>query len=183
MSHARRHARRAVLVGVLAALALSATGVAQAGGVRSGSAAKVTVTITDRSLRVTPGNPSSGQTTFVVRNTGKRQHVLAITGPGVKGVRTGKVAGGRSVTLTVKLRPGVYVLSDPVGLGAYTSAFLSVVRAAVLTDPARPCFHAARAVQHLERARATPGHGSIDSTGASVPNATSAPVAVSVASG
>ena len=33
----------------------------------------------------------------------------------------------------MKLRPGTYVLSDPIGLGAYTSAFLDVVRAAVLT--------------------------------------------------
>ena len=32
----------------------------------------------------------------------------------------------------VKLRPGAYVLSDPVGLGAYTSAFLSVIRASVV---------------------------------------------------
>ena len=80
-----------------------------------------------------PANPGSGTTTFVVVNKGKKRHVLAITGPGLDDVRTGKVAAGRSATLIVKLRPGTYVLSDPVGLGTYTSAFINVIRATVLS--------------------------------------------------
>ena len=39
---------------------------------------------------------------------------------------------GGSAKLTVQLRPGAYVLSDPVGLGQYNVMFLDVVRAAVL---------------------------------------------------
>ncbi len=72
-------------------------------------------------------------TTFVVLNKGKKHHVLAIEGPGLKGVQTSKLSSGGTTTLTVKLRPGSYVLSDPVGLGVYDVQFLSVVRASTIT--------------------------------------------------
>jgi hypothetical protein len=125
--------RRRHVVVAICVVALGSAGVAEANGKRHAAIARVTVTITDRSLRVSPLNPSSGATKFVVVNKGTKNHLLAITGPGLKGVRSGKVAGGGSATLTVKLRPGTYVLSDPVGLGAYTSAFLSVVKAVSMT--------------------------------------------------
>ncbi len=130
--HTRRMGRLPAVIAV-SVFALGLAGVAHAGVVRQASAAKVTVTFTDRTLRVAPANPGSGTTTFVVVNKGKKRHVLAITGPGLNDVRTGKVAAGRSATLIVKLRPGTYVLSDPVGLGTYTSAFINVIRATVLS--------------------------------------------------
>jgi len=126
--------RRALAAAVVSLAALAAAAVAQAAPRERAVVGTVTVTITDRTLRVTPLNPESGSTKFVVLNKGKRGHVFAIAGPGVKGVRTGKIAPGRRATLTVKLRPGAYVLSDPVGLGAYTSAFLDVIRASTLTS-------------------------------------------------
>ena len=92
--------------------------------------AAVTVTITDRdAARLAHEARSPESTKFVVLNKGKKRHVFAIAGPGVKGVKTGKIAPASSATLTVKLQPGAYVLSDPVGLGTYTSAFLDVIRA------------------------------------------------------
>jgi hypothetical protein len=119
----------------VAAVALATAGVADPAASQPSRSAvsKVTVTITDRALRVSPINPSSGMTTFVVVNKGKKQHLLSITGPGVKNVHSKKVAGGAAGTVSVTLRPGVYVLSDPVGLGAYTSAFLSVVKSVSMT--------------------------------------------------
>jgi hypothetical protein len=114
-------------------LALVAAGVAQAGGSRQAASTAVRVTITDRTLRVTPTNPEAGATRFVVLNKGKKAHFFAISGPGVKAAKTGKIAPGKRATLTVKLRPGAYVLSDPVGLGTYTSAFLDVIRASTMT--------------------------------------------------
>ena len=55
-------------------------------------------------------------------------HLFSISGPGVAGKKTGRIAPGKNATLTVTLKPGAYVLSDPVGLGTYTSAFLDVIR-------------------------------------------------------
>jgi hypothetical protein len=124
--------RRLLLVAV-AAFALGASGPANAGLSKQGMSAAVTVTITDRTLRVSPTNPESGSTRFVVVNRGKKNHFFAISGPGVKGKKTGKIAPGKSATLVVTLKPGAYVLSDPVGLGTYTSAFLDVIKGSTMT--------------------------------------------------
>jgi hypothetical protein len=121
-------------VGVLTAIAilgLVLAGASQAARTK-GAAPTVTVTITDRSVRVSPASPQSGATKFLVLNKGTKRHVFAISGPGVKGVRTGKIAPGKSTTLTLTLKVGAYVLSDPV-LGTYTSAFLDVIRASTLS--------------------------------------------------
>jgi hypothetical protein len=120
--------RAVVAVAAVALGASGGVGVAQAGGAKHSAAASVTVTITDRTLRVAPMSPASGSTKFVVLNRGKKVHFFAISGPGVKGTKTGKIAPGARATLTVTLKVGAYVLSDPVGLGAYTSAFLDVIR-------------------------------------------------------
>jgi hypothetical protein len=114
-------------------LAVVLAGVASAGVSRHVSTTKVTVTFTDTSLRVAPDTHESGATTFVVLNTGKKHHVLVIAGPGVKGVHTANLAGGTSAKLTVTLRSGTYVFSDPVGLGIYDTQFLTVIRAATLS--------------------------------------------------
>jgi len=125
--------RRASALVAVAALSLMAAAVANAGPSKRTAAASVTVTITDRTLRVTPINPESGSTRFVVLNEGKKAHFFSISGPGIKSTKTGRIAPGKSTTLTVKLKPGAYVLSDPIGLGAYTSAFLDVIRAATMS--------------------------------------------------
>src|SRR3954454_12631435 len=97
---------RGQVVVAVAALALAAAGVAQASGAKHGTAASVTVTITDRTLRVAPTSPSSGSTKFVVVNKGKKVHFFSISGPGVTGTKTGKIAPGARATLTVTLRVG-----------------------------------------------------------------------------
>jgi uncharacterized membrane protein len=48
-------------------------------------------------------------------------------------MHTATLAAGKSATLTVRLRAGAYVISDPVGLGPYNVQFLDVVPSAVLT--------------------------------------------------
>jgi hypothetical protein len=109
-------------------LALGVAAVAVAAPAHHSVAAKVTVTFTDKTLRVSPTTPSSGETTFVVRNLGKQPHVLVVKGPGVKGARSPKLTAGGTGQLTVTLRPGAYVLSDPIGLGEYNVMFLDVIR-------------------------------------------------------
>jgi hypothetical protein len=122
----------ALLAAFLLALGLTGVALAASGTQRAPAVSKVTVTFSDTSLRVTPTTPGAGPTTFVVRNKGKKAHVLVVKGPGVKGARTGKIGAGRTGTLNVTLRPGAYVLSDPVGLGEYNVMFLDVVKSAVL---------------------------------------------------
>jgi len=112
-------------------LALGVTGVALAAG-QHASVLKVTVTFSDTSLHVSPTTPSSGPTTFLVRNKGKKAHVLVVKGPGVNGARSAKIAAGSIGTLEVTLRPGAYVLSDPIGLGEYNVMFLDVLKAGVV---------------------------------------------------
>ena len=124
--------RSLVLIAV-SALALALTGVAPAHVTRHAVAAKVTVTVTDSSLRATPTTPASGTTTFVVLNKGKKAHALMVKGPGVKGAHTAKVAAGGSAKLTVTLKAGAYVLSDPIGLGEYNVLFLDVIKSTSLT--------------------------------------------------
>ena len=98
------------------------------GVARHGERREVKVTFTDTTLRLARV-PQSGLTTFVVSNTGKRTHMLVVTGPGVKSAHTAKLAAGGTAKLTVTLRPGAYVLSDPIGLGAYNVQFLDIVQA------------------------------------------------------
>lgn len=126
-----RLVRPVVLIGACL-LALGLAAVAPAGVSRT-HVSRVTVTFTDKTLHVSLVTPQSGMTTFVVLNKGKKHHVLAISGPGLKGVQTAKLGAGGSATLTVKLKPGAYVLSDPVGLGVYNVQFLNVVRATVVS--------------------------------------------------
>ena len=121
---------RALLAASLIALSVSAVAFASAGD--STISPTVKVTVSDTGLRVSPTTPSSGPTTFLVRNNGKKVHLLVVKGPGVKGVRTPKIASGRTAKLSVTLRPGAYVLSDPVGLGEYNVMFLDVLKAAAV---------------------------------------------------
>src|SRR5438034_11125049 len=120
----------ALLAASLLALGVSAVAFA-ASGERS-VASTVRVTFSDTSLRVSPTTPSSGPTTFLVRNNGKKAHVLVVKGPGVKGARTAKIPAGSVGKLSVTLRPGAYVLSDPIGLGEYNVMFLDVLKASAV---------------------------------------------------
>jgi hypothetical protein len=118
-------------------LALGVTGVAVAASVDSSISSTVKVTFSDTSLRVSPTTPSAGPTTFLVRNNGKKAHVLVVKGPGVKGARTAKIPAGSVAKLSVTLRAGAYVLSDPIGLGEYNVMFLDVLKASVVGGSSR----------------------------------------------
>lgn len=129
--------RRKRVLGAATAVVVLALGLTAAGSasVRSQAVAtKITVTFTDSAFNLSSGGIQAGMasfvpagtTTFVVVNKGKKLHVLVITGPGLRGVRTPKLAAGGSATLTVTLRAGTYMLSDPVGLGFYNVQYLDV---------------------------------------------------------
>jgi hypothetical protein len=92
-------------------LALGLVGVALAGGLRNEVVAKVTVTVTDSRLVASHSHLQAGQTTFVMANKGRKPHVLAFSGPGVKAI-TRKVPAGKSATVSVMLRTGAYRLAD-----------------------------------------------------------------------
>ena len=126
--------RSVLAVGVLAA-ALSFTSQSFGGNARTAhvSAVTATVTLSDRSFHVNPAILHAGTTVFVIRNTGKKGHAFAVSGPGVKSSHTATLRTGGSTKLTVKLRSGTYMLSDPVGLGAYSVQYVNVVPATEMT--------------------------------------------------
>jgi hypothetical protein len=93
-------------------VALGATGVASAA---NGTATQVKVTFTDAKFVLSPAGLQAGKTIFVVVNTGRKPHALAIAGPGLKGVKTPRVPAGKQATLTVTLGVGAYALSDAAG--------------------------------------------------------------------
>jgi iron uptake system component EfeO len=121
----------AVLVGVLVVPAA-----ALAGSARQGAATKVTVTLTDTKLGVSPSGLQAGSTTFTVVNHGKRLHAFQITGPGLKtGLRTAKLAPGKSAKVTLDLQSGAYMLtlSNPSGLGMSATHWLQVIPRTVVS--------------------------------------------------
>jgi hypothetical protein len=93
---------------------------------------KVTVTFTDRKLVVSRGHLEAGAATVVLVNDGRKAHVLTIRGPGLKGVRTQKVAAGGTATLTIRLTTGAYQLADPAGVLGSNVRWLVVSPATVV---------------------------------------------------
>ena len=70
-----------------------------------------TVAITETEFKISPPSKplKAGEITFDVKNAGKTEHDLVVTGNGVtKG--TPRFNGGESRTLTVTLKPGTYEL-------------------------------------------------------------------------
>ncbi len=133
MKHTRRMARPSAVIAAFG-LVLGLPGVAFAGVAHHAIAAEVTVTLTDTKLVVSRTSFEAGPATFVVVNKGQKLHVLTISGPGLKGKRTQKIAAGRTATLTVTLLTGAYMLSDPVGLGTSNVHWLVVTPATVVTS-------------------------------------------------
>lgn len=101
---------------VAAALAASLAGAAFAGVVAHRSATVKTIHVTEKEFHISlsPKQGAVGPVRFVVKDTGKLAHALAISGPGVKLKRTALIKPGKSATLAVTLKPGKYTLWCPV---------------------------------------------------------------------
>jgi glucose/arabinose dehydrogenase len=86
-----------------------ATGLPAAGGAReAGSAASVTVTLSDFAIRLSAGAVRARTVTFHVRNRGNVPHSFGVAGRG-----TALLSHGRSATLTVTVSsPGAYRFSS-----------------------------------------------------------------------
>lgn len=108
---------RPFLLAAVPAVAL--LGAATAGFVAQASttkATKTTINVTEKEFRVTLSShkAAAGRVRFVVRNTGRYPHALAISGTGLKPKRTALIAPGKSAVLLVDLRSGRYSLWCPV---------------------------------------------------------------------
>jgi len=101
---------------VAAALAAAVAGAAFAGVVAHKSAAVKTVNVTEKEFHISlsPAKGAAGPVKFVIKNTGKYAHGLAISGPGVKLKKTALIKPGKSATLTVTLESGTYSIWCPV---------------------------------------------------------------------
>jgi hypothetical protein len=106
-------------------VALSLSANAYAGPTSRAAATQVRVTFSNTSLALSQTGVEAGTVTLVAVNHGRTSHVLAISGPGLRGVRTPKIAVGKSAMLTVRLATGAYMLADPLA-SAYNVRWLVV---------------------------------------------------------
>ena len=108
-----RLSRAQALVGLVV---IALVGAATAGMVAHAGAGTKTITVTEKEFRIhlSSTKTAPGTVRFVVENTGKFRHALAIAGPGVKSKRTALIRPGKTARLTVKLSPGTYQLWCPV---------------------------------------------------------------------
>jgi uncharacterized cupredoxin-like copper-binding protein len=78
------------------------------------AAAGQTVTVQEKEFKITLGGSAKklepGKVTFVVKDTGKLQHDLAIKGPGLKQKQTSLLSPGKGANLTVTLEKGTYIV-------------------------------------------------------------------------
>jgi uncharacterized cupredoxin-like copper-binding protein len=103
--------RQKLAVGAAAvAVALALAGAALAAlAAHSAGRAATTITVTEREYHITLSKRSfaAGKVVFVIHNTGKLHHALAVAGGGLHGtVRTPMIAPGKSGTLSVTLTSG-----------------------------------------------------------------------------
>ena len=121
--------RKDVVIAV-AVLALGVAGVALAGVSSKSSsgatATKVTVSVLDGKLTLSPTSLPAGKVILVVSNKGKMTHGLAIMGTGFAPKQTAKIAVGKTATLTVTLTAGKYHLWDPVQSSMSHAKFITV---------------------------------------------------------
>lgn len=99
-----------------AAFTVALLGAVTAGVVaHAGSSAK-TVTVTEKEFKIglSSKRVPAGAVTFLVRNTGKLTHALAVSGPGVKTKRTPMIKPGKTAKLSVTVKVGSYTLWCPV---------------------------------------------------------------------
>ena len=75
------------------------------------AAGPIAVSETEFKITVPPAKVAAGKVTFAVKNVGKIQHDLVVSGPGVKGAaKTPLINAGQSAKLTVTLGAGSYTL-------------------------------------------------------------------------
>jgi hypothetical protein len=127
-------ARRRVVGPATALVVVAALGLAATAGAQR-SALRTTVVVTDSGLTVSRVSMLEGVVTFVATNRGRKAHAFAIRGPSLS-LRTPKLATGKSARLTVLLRPGRYVLWDPLVLGRANQRVLEVKAPPKKIDPA-----------------------------------------------
>ena len=101
---------------VAAALAAALAGAALAGVVAHATATVKTISVTEKEFHISLSTRKGavGPVRFVIKNTGKYGHHLAISGPGLKKKQTALIKPGKSATLAVTLKSGTYALWCPV---------------------------------------------------------------------
>jgi Cupredoxin-like domain len=124
--------RRAAAVVAAGIVALTVSGTAWARASIRQSTASVIVTLTDSKLALSRTGLQAGTATFVVANRGQKVHVFSIEGPGIKGARVQKLQAGKTVSLTLPLQTGAYVLSDKIGSSAPLTRWIVVSPATVV---------------------------------------------------
>jgi hypothetical protein len=105
-------------------LALGIGGVALAN--RAATSTEVDITLKDGKLSVSPTSFTAGKVTLVVTNKGKVAHALAIMGTGLQPKSTPTLKSGKSATLTLTLRSGMYHVWDTLTSSMSRATMLTV---------------------------------------------------------
>jgi cupredoxin-like protein len=124
--------RRAAAPIVAGFVALSTSGIANAGVSARQTTASVTVTLTDSKLALSRTGLPAGPATFLVANKGKKVHVFSIEGPGIKGARIQTLQAGKTISLTMPLKTGAYMLTDRIAKEPPLTRWIVVSPAAVV---------------------------------------------------
>ncbi|MBO2457575.1 hypothetical protein [Actinomadura violacea] len=92
------------------------TGSSHTNGSPSAQAQTVTATLADDSMQLSTTTFTPGAYSFAVKNTGKAEHALAISGPGISGTKkTATLSPGSTADLKVTLKSGTHKLWSPAG--------------------------------------------------------------------
>jgi uncharacterized cupredoxin-like copper-binding protein len=73
---------------------------------------KISVTMTEYHFDM-PATAKAGPTTFVIKNTGRKEHAFEIKGEGIDQKLSPNPKSGQTGTLKVDLKPGTYTINCP----------------------------------------------------------------------
>jgi Cupredoxin-like domain len=124
--------RRAAAPIVAGFVALSVGATANASVSARQTTASVTVTLTDSKLALSRTGLPAGSATFLVANKGQKVHVFSIEGPGIKGARIQTLQAGKTISLTMPLKTGAYMLTDRIAKGPPLTRWIVVSPATVV---------------------------------------------------
>ncbi|HZR78937.1 MAG TPA: cupredoxin domain-containing protein [Chthoniobacterales bacterium] len=80
--------------------------------IQADQAQKINVTMSEYHFTM-PATAKAGKTTFVVKNTGRKEHAFKIKGEGLEQRLSPDPKPGQTGTLQVDLKPGTYEINCP----------------------------------------------------------------------
>jgi hypothetical protein len=120
-------ARGCVTCVTAASVLLSLPAVAFAASAHHALATQVSVTFTDKTVSVYPGQIAQpGPAMITIWNKGQVVHALTIKGPGISSAQTQRIPAGRTIQVHLNLLAGAYALTVSAQAGKSSVRYLVV---------------------------------------------------------